>query len=253
MAKSRNRRKKKLPYDPNYKGRNQQQTEENVVVEEGDEVLVDVVEATEHAQDFLERNQKTILGVITALLLLGGAYFAYKYLVKEPKNVAAMEAIHQAQYQFARDSFALALENPGPDAEGFLDIIDNYSGTKVANLAKYYAGVSYLNLGSFDAAIEYLKEFSPADDVTPAMKFGAIGDALSEKGDMSGAISNYKKAASLGDNDLIAPYYLQKLGLLQLKEGDKAAALSAFQSIQSKYPKSDMAKSIEKYIKLASS
>jgi hypothetical protein len=49
-----------------------------------------------------------------------------------------------AQQQFEKDSFQLALTNPGGGYSGFLDIIDSYSGTKTANLAKYYAGICYL-------------------------------------------------------------------------------------------------------------
>lgn len=245
MPKSKNRRNKKH----NRPRRRDESVDPQL---QGDETLVDIVEVTESASDFFERNQKAILGVLAGVVLLLGAFFAYKYGVSEPKNKAAMESIEQAQYQFSRDSFALALEDPGMESEGFLDIIDNYGGTKVANLANYYAGVSYLNLGSYEAAIEYLRDFSPADDITPAMKFGAMGDAYSEMGDLDKAASNYKKAANTNENSLTSPYYLFKLGMLQFKQGDKAAALSSFQKIKTDYPESTQAADIDKFIKLVS-
>ena len=90
-----------------------------------DETLVDLVEAKEHAQDYISNNQTLIISVVAVLLMLIGAYLAYKYLVKEPKVRDAQETIYKAEEQFARDSFALALENPGGEFEGFLDIIEN--------------------------------------------------------------------------------------------------------------------------------
>lgn len=247
MPKSKNKRNKKYTT-----GRKR---EEDLLGtnQSGDDTLVDIVEVKEQAQDFFERNQKSIIGLLAAVVILAGAYLAYKYAYAEPQNKAAMESIHRAQYQFSRDSFALALENPGQDAEGFLDIISNYGGTKVGNLANYYAGVSYLNLGSYQSAIDYLKDFSPSDDITPSMKFGAMGDAYSELGDMEAALSSYKKAASAGANKLTSPYYLFKLGMLEHKQGNKSAALSAFEEIKETYPSSEQATDIDKYIKLASS
>lgn len=245
MPKSKNKRNKKYIRP---KGANEGLESQG----QGDDTLVDIVEVTEQASDFFERNQKTIIGGLAVVVLLLGAYFAYQYGVAEPKNKAAMESIQRAQYQFSRDSFALALENPGLEAEGFLDIIDNYGGTKVANLANYYAGISYLNLGSYEEAIDYLSDFSPADDITPAMKFGAMGDAYSELNQFDKALSNYKKATQTNPNKLTTPYYLFKLGLLEFKQGDKGAALAAFNKIKSDFPESTQADGIDKYIKMAS-
>jgi len=124
-----------------------------------DETLVDIVEVKGSLQDYFENNKMLVLGGIAALVLLLGGYMFYKFGIVQPRAEEAQTSLFRAENQFARDSFALALESPGGDAEGFLDIIENYSGTKQANLAKYYAGVSYLNLGRFDEAIEYLNSF----------------------------------------------------------------------------------------------
>jgi tetratricopeptide (TPR) repeat protein len=187
------------------------------------------------------------LGLIAVLVIILGGYLFYKFGIQGPKEQNAETAMYRAEQQFARDSFALALENPGGGFEGFLDIIDNYSGTDAANLANYYAGVSYLNLGRFEAAIEYLNDFSPAGNVTPAMKNGALGDAYSELGEFDNALSAYKKAAD-SKNEFLSPYYLKKYGLLSEKQGDKEAALEAFQKIKKDYYDSSEALDIDKYI-----
>jgi len=212
-----------------------------------DDTLVDIVEVKEQAQDFFEKNQTLILGAITGLVLLLGGYLGYKYAYQAPREQAGLEAMYKAESQFQRDSFALALENPGAGFEGFLDIIDNYSGTKASNLATYYAGISYLNLGKYEAAIDYLKDYSANDDVTPITKYGALGDAYAELGDLGEAKSYYKKAVGY-DNDFLTPYYLNKLAVLAIKEGDTAAAKSAFERISEDYPLAAEARDAIKYV-----
>lgn len=216
---------------------------------EDDDTLVDIVEVKEQAQDFFERNQTTVIGGLALVLLLVGGYLAYKYAYQAPREAAGMEAMYKAEYQFKQDSFALALTNPGEGMEGFLDIIDNYSGTKASNLASYYAGISYLNLGQYDAAIDYLNDYSASDDITPITKNGAMGDAYAETGDLDKALSSYKKAVN-SDNDFLTPYYLNKLAVLHMKQGNNKEALDAYNRIEKDYPQSAEARDAKKYIAL---
>lgn len=213
-----------------------------------EETLVDLVEARESAQDFFERNQKLILGVVAGIVILAGGIFAYNNLYKAPREQRAMDAMYRAQAQFERDSFALALENPGGGNEGFLDIIDNYGGTNAGNLAQYYAGISWLYLGQYEAALEHLKNFSPAGDVSPAMKQGAIGDVYSELNELDKAARQYEKAANSGDTDFITAYYLKKLGLLYESQGKTEEARELYEEIRKKYPDSPSGRDIQKYL-----
>ena len=215
---------------------------------QNDDTLVDLVEVKESASGLLQGTQLKVLGIIALFALLLGAFLAYKYLYQAPRNNAAIEQMYKAELQFKQDSFALALENPGGGFDGFLDIIENYNGTKAANLSKYYAGICYLNLGRYSEAIEYLNSFSPSGNVTPITKFGALGDAYSELNELDNALSNYKKAAAAGDNELLTPYYLKKVGMLLEKQGDAEGALQAYQKIKDKYPSSTEGADIVKYI-----
>jgi tetratricopeptide (TPR) repeat protein len=212
-----------------------------------DETLVDLVEVKESAQDFLESHQKLVLGIGLVLIVLFGGYLAYKYAYMAPREKNAAEQVFKAQQQFERDSFALALENPGEGYEGFLDIIDNYGGTKIANTAKYYAGISYLNLGRFDDAISYLESFKPSGELLPITKYGALGDAFAESNDFDKAIQMYKKATQVKGNDFLTPYYLKKLGLLQKRQGNDKAASDAFNRITEEFGSSDIAKEVEQF------
>ena len=221
-------------------------------VEGSEEVIVQGVNQTSSDQDFFEKNRNLVIAAIAGLLLLVGGYLIYKFMIQEPKEIEARAAIYKAEQQFARDSFALALENPGGGFDGLLDIIDNYSGTKTANLAKLYAGISYLNLGRFDDAISYLENHSPAGAYSPILKNGNLGDAYSEKGDLDQAISFYEKATQT-DDALLTPYYLYKLGLLAKRNGDSNKALTAFKKIKDDFGSSNEANNIEALISSVSS
>jgi tetratricopeptide (TPR) repeat protein len=213
-----------------------------------DETLVDIVEVKEKAQDYFEHNQLQVLGILAIIVLGIGGVFLYNSLYKMPRNARGMEQMFQAQYQFERDSFALALDNPGGGYDGFLDIIDNYGGTEAANLASYYSAISYLHLGRYEAAKEFMESFKPSGDVTPIMKYGALGDIYSELGDMDKALSMYEKACNINENDYLTPYYLKKLGLLYEHQGNIEKSYAAFSLIKEKYPDISIARDIDKYI-----
>ena len=212
-----------------------------------DEALVDIVEVRDKTSDFFEENKGLVIGGLAAIALIIGGFLAYKFAYKIPREESAAEELYHAERLFMKDSFDLALENPGGGFNGLIGIIDEYSGTKSANLAKYYAGVSYLNLGRFEDAIEYMEDFSPAGDITPIMKHGVLGDAYSELGDFDKAVSSYKKAAS-SNNAFLTPYYANKLGMLLIKQGNPDEAKKYFAKIKDEFPSSNEAGTADFYL-----
>lgn len=216
--------------------------------QEQDDTLINIGEAKDQAQGFLEENQNTILAVVLGLLIIVGGYFAYKYLVQIPNEEKAAIEMYKVQNLFQVDSFARALEGPGGGNLGFKDIINEYGSTNSGNLAQYYAGLCYLHLGNFEEAITHLEAFSASGSITPAMRYGAIADAHSELGNESDAISNYKSAAAASPNDFSSPYYLQKLGQYLERSGKKEEAKKAYQQIKNDYPESPQGLAIDKYL-----
>jgi len=215
---------------------------------QSEETLLDLTQAKAKATNFIDQHQKSIIGGLAAVVIIVGGWFVYKNLIQAPKEEKAMAQMWMAQVQFEQDSFQVALENPGGGYSGFLSIIQDYSGTKAGNMAKFYAGISYLNLGNFESAQKYLEDFNPHGVIGPTMKYGALGDVYSELNQMDKAMTNYKKASESGENELLTPYYLKKLALLHESQNEVEKALAIYKSIKSKYPNSNEALSIDKYI-----
>src|ERR1043166_2296856 len=94
------------------------------------------------ARDFWERNNRIIMIVAGAIILLGGGYLGYKYLIHKPKEDKAAASMFKAEEYYRMDSVNLALNGDG-QYPGFLTVIRKYSGTDAANLADYYAGSCY--------------------------------------------------------------------------------------------------------------
>lgn len=208
---------------------------------------------TKSALAFFDKNQKIILGVVGAIVLLTIGYYVYKNFFQAPKNDQAAGQMWEAQKMFEKDSFQLALNNPGVGQSGFLKIINNYGSTPTGNLAKYYAGICYLNMGDWDKAIKYLEDYDEAGDLTPAMKYAALGDAYAEKKNDSKALSSYEKAASLSKNEIVFGYSHRKLGMYYEKMNKYADAASTYQKIVDEYPSSQEGQMILNYLERAKS
>lgn len=175
----------------------------------------------------------------------------YKNFIVKPNNEEAADQMFQAQFMFDKDSFQMALNNPGIGGSGFLKIIDNYGNTETGNLAKYYAGICYLNLNQLDKAIEYLEDYKPGGDVTPVMANIALGDAYSEKKNDDKALSYYEKGAANADNDLTGPYALKKLGMFQEKLGKWSDAEKSYKKILDNHAQTQEAIAIEVFYERA--
>lgn len=218
-----------------------------------DDIMVEAEEVMESTGLSSEKNQKTLFGILAVLILLGLGYYLYQQFVVKPKQDEAIAQMYKAQEQFEKDSFRLALTEPGSGYLGFLDIIDQYGATSAGNLANYYAGISYLNLGQFEAAIDYLKSYKADADVTLSMKYNAMGDAYSELNKMDEALSYYKKALSNSENDIVTAYTLKKLGMYYESQGNKAEAKAMYERIMKEFPKTPFATDIDKYLARVSS
>ena len=195
------------------------------------EVFNSLDEGANKAEAWVEKNQKIILTIVGIVAVAVLAYLAYVNFIQAPKEKEAMAEMFQAQTFFdeatagtANDSIYSMALNGGKGKYGFLDIIDNYGGTKAANLANYYAGMSYLNTNDYKNAISHLDDFSSDDAMLGPIAKGAIGDAFMQIDDANKALGYYETAATMQTNEFTTPRFLLKAGTtaLQLGKADVA-------------------------------
>jgi tetratricopeptide (TPR) repeat protein len=216
-----------------------------------EETKHDELENVQHAltttEAFIEKYQKQLLIGVAAVVLVVLAVILIKNYYLEPREVNAENEMYKAQSFFAADSFKVALEGDGANFIGFKEIVSEYSFTASGNLAAAYAGICYYKLGQFDNAVKYLSQYDGEDKYFSASVIGLTGDSYVELNETEKAVSYFEKAADL-KNEVMSPIYLKKAGLIyeSLKETDKAE--KAYTTIKEKYPKSQEAADIDKYL-----
>ncbi len=223
------------------------------------EVFSTLDESASKTEAWVQKNQNYILGVIGAVAVGVLAYLAYNQFIQKPKEASAANELFYPQQYFdqaltdeaAKDSlFSLAL-NGAEGKYGFLDIIEEYKGTKAANLAEYSAGMTYLNLQQYGEAIAHLENFSSDDAIMGAMAKGGIGDAFAQLNQPEDALDYYEKAVKHSDNGFTTPRFLRKAGITALDLGQKEKALAFFERIKEEYPDAQDGVDIDALIGLA--
>lgn len=202
------------------------------------EKLVDV-------ETWLEKNPKTAIGIVAAILLIVGGFFGYRYYLSNQDGIAQKDMFQAIRY-FEADSLNLALNGDGNNL-GFLQIIEDYGRTDAGNLANYYTGVIYLKQGKFPLAIFHFEDFSSDDLLVQARAYSLMGDAYMEQKDYENAAKYYNKAANYKPNKEFTPIYLMKAGLAYEKLNQNQKAIDAYQIIIDKYWESTEFQSAKKF------
>lgn len=223
------------------------------------EVFKTLDETASRSEKFVYKNQQIIFIILAAIVAVILGYLAYHKYVKAPmEKEAANELAFPKTYfeealngKVAVDSLLNLGLNGAEGKYGFIDISDEYSGTKAGNLANYYAGISYYKLKNYKEAISYLQDFSSSDELLGPTAKGAIGDAFADINQLDDALDYYLKAANLKDNNFSTPLFLFKAGNTAMSLKKYSKALDIFNRIKNDYPNSEEAKNIEIYINKA--
>ena len=209
-----------------------------------------VEQALSKTEQYIEDNQKSLMIIVGAIVGIIVLFKAYQNFYIKPLEQEAQTEIYMAELYFQKDSFNLALNGDGQYA-GFLDVADEYSSTKIGQLANYYSGLCYLHTGDYENAIEYLEDFSSGDIILSSLALGCTGDAYMELGDTDNALDAYEDAVANSNNEFTAPRYMMKLAMIHELNGDYSDALEIYKTIKSDFKDSREAKGIEKYISRA--
>ncbi len=200
------------------------------------------------AKGFWEKYSKPIIYGGLAIIVLAGAWFAYKKLVSEPNENKAAEAIWKAQQYFEKDSLKLALSGDGRNA-GFEKVAKNFSSTKSGNLAKYCAGLCYLKLNDPTKAITYLKDFSSDSKPMQALAYARLGDAYGDLNKNAESIENYEKAGHYFPADEAnSAESLFRAGLRSEIAGKNEDAIKYYKEVKEKYPRTERGSKVDAYL-----
>ncbi len=204
-------------------------------------------------ETFVNQYQNYIIGTILSIVVIFSIYFAYDKFIIQPKTAESNLEIFTAQKYFDlamkaeenKDSlFNLAL-NGAEGKFGFLDIIENYSGTDASNLSYYSAGMSYYNMKRYDLAIEMLENFSSDDEILQSLSLATIGDAFIQLNQFEDGLNYYESALSYTQNSFIRPVILLKAGDLAKQLDKLNRSAKYFQEIKEDFPKSNEANLID--------
>ena len=210
--------------------------------------LQEVNAALGKTEAFIERNLSIIIAVVLVIIVIALGVFLYHSKYMAPREIKAQDQIVAGQNYFAIDSFRLAIEGDDAGYIGFRKIIDEYSGTKTANLAKAYTGISYFRLGDFQNATAFLDKFKADDEMVAPAVVGMIGNSYAEMGDKDKALEFFLKAAGKADNDVVSPTCLLKAAEIYELQSNFAKAIETYTAIKDKYPNSPLASQMEQRI-----
>lgn len=210
--------------------------------------LENIGDALTSSEQFIEKNQKTILIVLGVVVLVVLAVLAYHNLYLKPKNQKAQAAIYKGERYFQNQQDSLALFGDGNDYIGFEEVINQFGGTKTADLAKAYAGISYSRLGDNEKALNYLNKFKGGDKlITPAIT-GAIGDVYMNLGETEKAATQFEKAAKAANDNMLSPIFYKKAGLAYLHAQNYSKASDTFEMLKKRYMNTPEGQEADKYI-----
>ena len=212
---------------------------------------LNVEEALTQSEAFLIKNKKSIIGVVVALVVIVAGVVMYKHLYAEPREEKAQTALFKGEQYFEADMYEQALNGDSLTYKGFLNVAEEYSGTKAANLAKAYAGLCYAQLGKYDEALKMLDGFNSNDQMVAPAILGAMGNCYAQLGQLDKAASTLLSAADKADNSTLSPIFLKQAGEILVKQGKYDDAINAYTKIKDDYFDSYVTFDIDKYIEQA--
>ncbi len=188
------------------------------------------------AEAFFEKHGKVFIVIVLAIIVISVCFWLFRSC-KADKEVEAQNAISLSQKAFGKEQYEEALNGDKANSKGFLKIIDEYDGTKTANLAKLYAAICYVKTDKIDEAINLLKDFEPEDDSTISpLAIEMLGNCMVAKGDKEGGASKLIEAAKAADNESLSPVFLRQAAIVYEESGNKEKAKELYEQIKKDYP-----------------
>lgn len=198
------------------------------------------------AWDYYEKNKTVVYLAAAALVLVILAIIGWFYYQGQRAD-EAQRLLGQIVGVYESGDYRAALDGT-ERATGLLEIADDYGSTSAGNLARFYAADALYNLGEYDEALRYFRAFDKSRDFIGASALAGEAAVNENKGEFERAGDLYRRASQHFENELTSPQYLVDAGRAYEEAGAIDKAISAYNSIQERYPESSQANSVEIYV-----
>lgn len=195
-----------------------------------------LLETFSKAQSFYDRNKNSVIGGAIALLIVIAGSIGYYYYAQS-QEAEAQELMGQATQAYLQGNYKEALSGSETNfTVGFRQIINNYSRTDAANLARYYAAVSSFKLGNPQEALKYIQDYEIPEGIMGVGPLSFHAVIHTELGNHAQAAELYVKAAEWDKNDSTTPYNYLKAAYAFFDEGNRDKAQKYAQFVVDNYP-----------------
>lgn len=197
-----------------------------------------LIEYSSRVMHFYENNKAAVIGGGVGLVLAIGLIVGYIiYSGNQEQEAASLLGI--AEQELLQGNYQAALN--GNDEEftlGFVQIADNYSGTKSGNLAHYYSAIAEYELRNYEQALIYIQEYELPQGILGVAPISMHANILVELERYQEAAEQFERAASWDDNASTTPYNLFKAAEAHKEAGNSEQALAHIETIINEYPNS---------------
>lgn len=197
------------------------------------------------SERFYEKHLKTIIIVVSVIVLIVLGIFAYKFFVVNPKEQKASQALMMAEDSFINSQDSITVYGNGKAIKGTKAVESEYKGTDAANLAYAYSGISLYDLGKYQEAIEQLSKFESSEKYVGPSILRLKGDCYVQLGKNEEAIKAYDAAIKASENPAVTPSCLIKKGRVLEFMGKYDEAIKAYSEVKDKYYTSPESKTVE--------
>jgi tetratricopeptide (TPR) repeat protein len=195
-----------------------------------------------------ETNKKMVgMGVLALVVVVIGAY-AYMNNRRANDEKASAE-LGKVYTYYDQGQFQLAIDGvPERNIAGLKSIVDNYGSSASGEMARFYLANCWFQLRKFDEALAAYGSFSPDGHLFTVARLAGIAACYEAKGDYEEAASKFEKAATVYTNDVNAAENFGHAAANYARAGNKERALELYKKIKKEFPKSTLARDVDRYI-----
>lgn len=194
----------------------------------------------------VQSNPKVVVWSCVAVAAVVAIILLYVYVIRQPGQNAANNALGQADIELlmGNDSIALAKYQQVAADHGY----------DAGNLASLNAAILLYKQGKYEDALKYLKDYSSSETIIGASAKSLEGDCYVNLKKYPEAIDCYKQAVKISDNNPhYTPAFLLKEATVLREQKDFKAEAAVYEEIMKDYPNygAEIGVDLEKYLERA--